>query len=103
LHGRFNTDVDDLNIRDAPGEAADTIIHELVHVVFGMSKGAWVKGVNKTASRQFPRLVSRPRTGRTATVARRFYMREALAEKTELNRMVLRSPPAPNQGEGRSL
>jgi hypothetical protein len=36
----FNTDSG--NAQGGPREAADTIVHELIHVVYGMSHGAWV-------------------------------------------------------------
>jgi hypothetical protein len=39
----FNTDPGNLNGDGGPREAADTIVHELIHVVFGMSDGAWVQ------------------------------------------------------------
>jgi hypothetical protein len=36
----FNTDSG--YVQGGPREAADTIVHELIHVVYGMSHGAWV-------------------------------------------------------------
>lgn len=39
----FNAGAGNLNIRGGPVEAADTIVHELIHVAFGMSRGAWVR------------------------------------------------------------